>query len=39
LNLVDMVMIDKECHRTIDPKVTDQHCGNAEGRSDQRTKQ
>jgi hypothetical protein len=34
-----MVMIDKERHRAINPKVTDQHRGDAEGRSDQRPKQ
>jgi hypothetical protein len=34
-----MVMIDKECHRAINPKVTDRHSDDAEGRTDQRAKQ
>src|SRR4029077_8545876 len=39
LNRVDVMVIDKERHRTINPKVTDQHANDAEGRSDQRAKQ
>jgi hypothetical protein len=31
--------IHKKCHRTIDPKVTDQDGADAEGRRDQRAKQ
>jgi hypothetical protein len=34
-----MVMIDKERHRAINPKVTDQYGADAEGRDDQRVKQ
>jgi hypothetical protein len=34
-----MVTIDKERHQAINPKVTDQYGGDAEGRSDQRAKQ
>jgi len=34
-----MMMIDKECHRAINPKVTDQYGDNAEGHTDQRATQ
>jgi hypothetical protein len=34
-----MVMVDKEGHGAINPKVTDQHRGDAESHSDQRAKQ
>jgi hypothetical protein len=34
-----MVMIDKERYGAINPKVTNQHESDAEGRDDQRTKQ
>jgi hypothetical protein len=33
-----MVMIDKERHRAINPKITDQYGDDAEGRSDQSAK-
>jgi hypothetical protein len=34
-----MVIIDKERHLAINPKVTDQYGDDAAGRTDQRTKQ
>jgi hypothetical protein len=34
-----MMIIDKECHWAINPKVTDQYGDNAEGRTDQRATQ
>jgi hypothetical protein len=33
------MVINKERHWAINPKVTDQHANDAEGRSDQRAKQ
>jgi hypothetical protein len=33
-----MVMIDKERHRAINPKITDQYGDDGEGRSDQSAK-
>ncbi len=39
LELVDLMMIDKERNRSINPKVTDQHRSHAESHCDQRTSQ